>query len=123
MLSEQQLTQFAREWIAGWNSHNLELILSHYADEIEFISPLIVKLSVQPDGLIKGKENLRNYFTKGLATYPELKFELLQILFGVNSITIFYRSVNNLLAAELMVLNNEMKAMEVRAHYHPYLTE
>lgn len=122
MLSEQQLTQFAQEWIAAWNYHNLELILSHYADEIEFISPLIVKLLVQADGLIKGKENLRNYFAKGLATYPELKFEILQILFGVNSITIYYRSVNNLLAAELMVLNNERKAIQVRAHYYPYLT-
>lgn len=122
MLSEQQLKQFAQAWLEGWNSHDLDVILSHYADNIEFSSPLIVKLWGDANGTIKGKENLRSYFAKGLATYPQLKFNLIQLLFGVNSITIYYHSVNNLLTAEVMVLNEEVKAIQVRAHYHPYLT-
>lgn len=82
---------------------------------------MIVKLWGEPDGTIKGKENLRSYFAKGLATYPQLKFELIQLLFGGNSITIYYHSVNNLLTAEVMVLNEEVKAIQVRAHYNSYL--
>ncbi len=30
---------FAREWLAAWNSHDLERILSHYATGIVFLSP------------------------------------------------------------------------------------
>ncbi|MCP2730838.1 nuclear transport factor 2 family protein [Limnofasciculus baicalensis] len=123
MLSEQQLRQFAEAWIEGWNSHDLDVILSHYADDVEFSSPLIVKLWGDATGTIEGNENLRSYFAKGLTTYPKLKFELIQLLFGVNSITIYYHSVNNLLTAEVMVLNEEVKAIQVRAHYYPYLTE
>ena len=29
------------EWIASWNSHDLDRILNHYADDVEVVSPLV----------------------------------------------------------------------------------
>jgi ketosteroid isomerase-like protein len=29
---------FADEWIAAWNSHDLDRVLSHYAPEVVFLS-------------------------------------------------------------------------------------
>ena len=38
MIDSTWAHEFAREWIAAWNSHDLELILSHYADDFEMAS-------------------------------------------------------------------------------------
>jgi hypothetical protein len=35
---------FAAEWIAAWNSHDLDRILSHYAGDIVFLSPFAQQL-------------------------------------------------------------------------------
>ena len=31
---------FAAHWIEAWNSHDIDAILSHYVDDVEFLSPL-----------------------------------------------------------------------------------
>jgi predicted ester cyclase len=108
---------FAREWVAAWNSHNLNVIMSHYADEIEFYSPLIVKLNINPEGRISDKQTLKEYFTKGLAAYPDLEFKLHHVLVGHGSVVLYYESVNNTMSAEFMQLNAEGKITAVRAHY------
>lgn len=119
MLTQATAQAIAQAWIDSWNRHDLDAILAHYGEDIEFTSPLIVQLMGDPFGTIKGKSALRTYFTKGLAAYPDLKFELLQILTGVNSLVLYYRSVNHTLAAELMVLNPEGQIIKVMAHYCP----
>jgi hypothetical protein len=111
------MNNFAQEWLQAWNSHDLEAIMHHYADSIVFYSPLILKLNNDPSGRIQGKEELRKYFSKGLQAYPDLFFELYHVLEGVNSVVLYYKSVNNRLSAEMMVLNDEGKVVEVRAHY------
>jgi ketosteroid isomerase-like protein len=35
--------ELATEWVAAWNSHDLERILAHYTDDFEMRSPLIVE--------------------------------------------------------------------------------
>jgi hypothetical protein len=77
----------------------------HYDDnDIVFLSPFI-RLLHDPSGTIKNKEDLRDYFSKGLEAYPDLHFELYHVLVGVDSIALIYRSVRNLLAAEVMEIN------------------
>lgn len=111
------MNNFAHEWLNAWNSHDLEAIMEHYAEEVVFYSPLIQKINNEPSGRIQGKEGLRAYFSKGLQVYPDLHFELYHVLEGVRSVVLYYKSVNNRLSAEMMVLNEEGKVVEVRAHY------
>ncbi|PUZ28947.1 nuclear transport factor 2 family protein [Chitinophaga parva] len=111
------MLEFAHEWIAAWNSHSLPDILSHYDDDVVFYSPLVKKLNNDPSGGLRGKAALEAYFTKGLAAFPDLHFDLYHVLEGVNSVVLYYKSVNNRLSAELMVLNERGKVIEVRAHY------
>ena len=40
--------RFAKEWVAAWNSHDLERILSHYEDDFEMLSPIITALVGEP---------------------------------------------------------------------------
>ena len=41
MISPQFAAQFAEEWVAVWNSRDLDRILAHYADDFEMASPYI----------------------------------------------------------------------------------
>jgi hypothetical protein len=117
MMNEQEARQFAGEWVRAWNAHDLEQILTHYAQEVQFTSPFIVKLLGQPSGTIVGKDDLRVYFEKGLDAYPELQFELINVLVGVDSVTLYYRSVRSMLAAEVMVFDDSGKVTRATAHY------
>lgn len=117
MISQEKAHLIAKDWIESWNSHDIDSIMSHYSEDIEFTSPFVIKLMGIEDGIIVGKEQLREYFLKGLSAYPELKFELIDVLPGVKSITLYYISVNDLNAAEVMHINSEGKVSKVTAHY------
>jgi len=108
---------FGQAWVAAWNSHDIDEIMSHYAEDIEFHSPVVQRLNNEPSGKLVGKTALRAYFLRGLAAYPDLHFELYHILEGVDSVVLYYKSINNSLSAEMMVLNGQGLVKEVRAHY------
>jgi hypothetical protein len=111
------MKDLAQEWLHAWNTHDLEAIMAHYAEDITFYSPFIRQLNNDPAGRIQGKPLLRAYFERALTAYPDLQFEPYHVLEGVNSVVIYYKSVKELLAAEMMLLNGEGKVYEVRAHY------
>ena len=117
MITPEDARRFASEWIDAWNRHDLNAILTHYADEITFTSPFAAKLLGAPDGVVVGVPALREYFAKGLAAYPELNFSLHHVAVGVGSVTLIYRSVKGLLAAETMFLNDQLRVVRAVAHY------
>ncbi|RFS22833.1 nuclear transport factor 2 family protein [Chitinophaga silvatica] len=109
--------KFAAAWLEAWNTHDLDAIMLHYDEAIEFYSPVIQQLNNDPLGCLRGKENLRAYFSRGLQAYPELHFDLHKLLVGINSVVLYYKSINNKMSAELMVLNEQGLVTQVRAHY------
>jgi hypothetical protein len=119
MLTYEQAQQHATEWIAAWNDHNLDRILAHYAEEIEFVSPFAVRLAGAPDGTVRGKTALREYFSKALQAYPELHFRLHCVCAGAQSFTAVYESMNGLQAVEVFELDEAGKVCRVLAHYAP----
>lgn len=119
MLTQQTANAIATDWITAWNSHNIQAIMHHYADDITFTSPFIIRINNDPTGTITSKPALQQYFERALTAYPDLKFELFHVLASVNSVVLYYKSVNNLLAAECMLLNDEGKVRQVYAHYTP----
>jgi hypothetical protein len=116
ILNKQEARQFAGEWVRAWNTHDLDQILAHHAQEVQFTSPFIVKLIGRSSDTILGKDDLRVYFEKGLDTYPELRFELINVLVGVDSVTLYYRSVRSMLAAEVMHFDESSKVVRTTAH-------
>lgn len=90
--------QFAQQWIDAWNRHDLDGVLAHYADEVEFSSPLIVQLAGEASGTLKGKEAIRAYWTKGLERIPDLRFQLLDVLPGIDQLTLYYRGHRGMVA-------------------------
>jgi len=117
MITEETAKAFAAEWINVWNSHNIETILEHYENDVEFYSPLIPLLNFNNEGVIKNKTDLKKYFEIGLHTYPDLHFQLHHCFVGINSVVIYYTSVNGRLSAEVFELSENGKAKRVLCNY------
>lgn len=84
---------FANSWIQSWNARDLEAVLSHYADDVEFQSPLAARLLGESTGIVRGKHDLREYFRKALAVYPgDLQLVLLGTYRGVTGRVIHFEA-------------------------------
>lgn len=110
--------EFARQWVQAWNSHDLEQILSHYAEEIVLISPVAARLLDNPGGTVRGISALRSYFMKGLEHYPDLRFELVDVMWGLNSVVLYYVNQRGTKSGEFMEFDSEGKVIRVVANYN-----
>jgi hypothetical protein len=117
MLNRDSAWKFAQEWLTAWNKHDINLIMKHYADSIEFCSPVVKKVLGDPNGVVYGIDNLKNYFTRQLQKFSTLHFQLLDVFTSPQSIVLYYKINRGLLAAEVMILNTDMKAIKVYANY------
>ena len=117
MLTETEAKEFAEQWILSWNAHDLDAILSHYGSEVVLTSPVAAKRFNDPSGTIAGKEALRNYFKLGLEAYPQLRFGLLEVMWGISSIVLYYQNQVGTKTAEFMELNANRKVIRVVANY------
>ena len=111
MINKEQALQFATEWIDAWNNHDLDLILSHYDDDVEMTTPFIIQVLNEPTGTIKGKPKLKEYWTAALQRIPDLKFEVIDVLSSVDSITIYYHAVYGKRAVEFFLFNHTGKVI------------
>ena len=114
-LTSEEAQAFAHEWIAAWNNHDLDRVLSHYAPEIVFRSPIAQKLVC--NGRVVGIPALRSYWEKALASLPELKFELLKVLVGHTCLTILYMNHRNQQAVETFEFASDGKVVRSFACY------
>jgi len=117
LLDESFVEGFAADWIGSWNAHDLERVLSHYSDDMEMSSPIIVQIAGEPSGRLRGKTAVRAYWVRALQLIPNLKFELLSVLVGVDSITLFYVGAHGRLAAEVFHFGSDRKVVKAFAHY------
>lgn len=108
---------FARHWIEAWNSHDLDAIMSHYSPDVVLTSPVAAKLLNEPLGTVKGHSALRTYFERGLAAYPNLHFELLDVMQGLSSIVLCYINQKGTKTAEFMEFSENGKIVRVVANY------
>ena len=119
MITEDFARNFADEWIKSWNSHDLDRILSHYSEDFSIESPMALKLLPESKGLVQGKTAVRAYWSIGLEKIPNLEFQLIDVLTGINGLTIYYsNTATRRKTAEIMYFNDEQKVNKVFAHYH-----
>jgi predicted ester cyclase len=116
-MTRDEAWNLANHWAAAWNSHDLDQIMTHYEDAVELTSPAAAQLLGMSDGKIFGKANLRAYFQRGLEAYPELHFHLVDVLWGVNSVLLYYTNQKGTHTGEFMELSATGKVARVVANY------
>ncbi|VXB07166.1 nuclear transport factor 2 family protein [Aeromicrobium sp. 9AM] len=99
--------QFADSWVTAWNSHDLEGVLSHFADDAVFSSPVAAQLMPNTAGILRGKEAIREYWSNGLTLIPDLRFEIQHVFVGLETVVITYRNQADRLVSEVLHFNDE----------------
>jgi predicted ester cyclase len=117
MTTELDSQRFAHEWIAAWNSHELDAIMSHYDANVVLTSPVAARLLNDPSGTVKGSEAVRAYFKRGLEAYPNLQFEFEDVMSGLSSVVLCYKNQIGTKTAEFMDFGPNGKVIRVVANY------
>ncbi|MEQ1510172.1 MAG: nuclear transport factor 2 family protein [Sphingopyxis sp.] len=119
-MTEGEAEDFAREWVAAWNARDLERILSHYADDVIFLSPNAAR--VIGEGRVVGIEALRAYWRKALDAAPDLHFTLETWLVGHDALTILYTNHRGQRVAESVEFGGGGKVVRSMACYRAQTT-
>lgn len=112
----RQAREFAENWIDAWNRHDLDAVLAHFRDDFEFSSPFIRQFAGGPSGNLVGKDAARAYWQAALSQIPDLRFELVNVLVGVDCLSILYRGHRGL-SAELLHFDGDGRVMRGQALY------
>ena len=114
-LTQAEAEAFARSWTAAWNSHDARRIAAHYHDDVEYHSPFVARITGADT--LHGRTAVEEYAAKGLARYPDLHFGPdITVATGAGSVALVYRSVDDLLAVETLLLDDA--GLVTRAHCH-----
>ncbi len=119
MLLENDLAnKLAREWIAAWNSANLDRVLKLYAEDCEMSSAGIIGLGFSKDGVLRGKESVRAYWRDALSKSPDLQFDLKNVFASPDSVAIHYYSSRGHDVLEYLRINSDGLIVQGSAN-HP----
>lgn len=91
--------------------------MEHYADNVQFSSPLVPRMLGIESEYIKGKERLREYFEICMKKYYDLRLDFVDVLLGVNNVVVLYYRETGTLAADVFELDNYNKIFSSQAYY------
>ena len=83
---------YAQAWIDAWNRRDVEAVLEHFHEDAVFTSPLAARLGKGDFGVIRGKEELREYWNYALSLIDTLHFELTGLYAGTDTLLIAFRT-------------------------------
>jgi len=93
--------------------------MSHYSDEVVFVSPTVLTRDDQPSGVIRGQKALREHFREGLEKFgANVRFTLFDVCAGVNGFAIYYSRETGAKVIGAKLVDASGKIVEVRVHYH-----
>jgi len=94
--------RFATSWVKAWNAHDLDAVLAHFADDVVFTSPVAAQVVPESGGVLRGKGSLRAYWSAALARIPDLRFEVVGVYTGVDTLVLNYRNHAGGLVCEVL---------------------
>jgi len=74
MMTYDEMMGFAEQWVANWNRRDVEAVLSHFAEDAEFVTPLAVRYSGRAS--LHGKAEIGAYWNAALQHIQVLEFTL-----------------------------------------------
>jgi hypothetical protein len=86
MSEEAYILEFCRQWLPSWTGNEPEGLLQFYTENAYYSDP------AHPEGL-KGKEQLRAYFTKLLEANPNWIWEPVEVFPTLRGFTLKWRAV------------------------------
>ncbi|GAB4138396.1 MAG: nuclear transport factor 2 family protein [Bacteroidia bacterium] len=79
------------KWFEGFNTKNLELLLSLFHDDAEHFSPKLKIRQPETNGLIRGKNQLRVWWQDAFDRLPELNYHLNYSIIDHHAVFVEYK--------------------------------
>lgn len=106
-----------QSWLDAWNRHDLEGIVAHYAEEVEFVSQSVVDLGMGAAGSLVGKPALHQVFKAGLQLDVNLVFTPIHAFVGVREHALYYIGFRRRHVIEVHELDARGKIIIARAYH------
>ena len=117
-MDQTEAQAFAERWVTDWNAHDVDALLAHFTDDVVFTSPVAIRV-LGGDGVIRGKEALRRYWSEGIRLIPDLRFEVLAVYVGISTLVINYRNQAGGVVSEVLTFDGPL----VREGHGTYLAQ
>ncbi|WP_268848016.1 nuclear transport factor 2 family protein [Flavobacterium aestivum] len=119
-MTPEKLQSIAFKWFDAFNNHNLEQLLSLYDDDAEHFSPKLKIRKPETQGLVKGKQALRDWWQDAFDRLPSLHYKVTSLTANSDRVFMEYvRTVDgdeDMLVAEVLdIKENKIIASRV---YH-----
>jgi ketosteroid isomerase-like protein len=92
-MTQSEAHAWVQQWIANWNRRDVEGVLAHFADDVEFTSPRVAPILGR--NRVSGKCELAEYWNRGMAAIQSIHFELDCVIADGNRLGIIYTSEIN----------------------------
>src|SRR4051812_49188104 len=110
-------TAFSAAWVGDWNAHDLDAVMTHYAEDVVFRSPKVLRYTGGVTDCLRGKDDLRAYFAAGMAFRTALRFTEPRPCWDATGIALIYAGEDGSTAVETMTLNADGRVAEARVFY------
>jgi ketosteroid isomerase-like protein len=97
---------FAQRWVEEWNAHDLDRVLEHYAPDVVFRSPVAAQVLPETQGVVRGLDELRRYWATALERVPDLRFDVLEVFAGIDTLVIRFRNQLGALRCEVLTFRD-----------------
>lgn len=109
-MTSQKNLSIAHAWFEAFNSHNLEKLLSLYDDYAEHFSPKLKIRHPETNGLVIGKEAMKNWWQDAFNRLPTLNYKVTSLTANSDRVFMEYiRTVENeedMLVAEVLEIKD-----------------
>jgi ketosteroid isomerase-like protein len=82
-MTTDNATTFAAEWAEAWNRRDIEYVLAHFHEDVEFTSP--TALAVMGVPTVRGKTALREYWATALGRLTSLRFTVDRVVWDAST--------------------------------------
>jgi ketosteroid isomerase-like protein len=119
-MTPENLQSIAFKWFDAFNNHQLEQLLSLYDDDAEHYSPKLKIRKPETQGMIIGKQALREWWQDAFDRLPSLNYKVTSLTANGDRVFMEYvRSVDgeeNMLVAEVLIVR-EGKIIASRVYH------
>jgi ketosteroid isomerase-like protein len=105
-MTPDSLQAIAFKWFDAFNNHNLEQLLSLYDDEAEHFSPKLKIRKPETNGLVSGKQALREWWQDAFDRLPTLHYKVTSLTANSDRVFMEYirmvKEEDDMLVAEVL---------------------
>jgi len=84
-------------WAAAWESRNPDKVAALYARDATHASAVVTQLYPEAQAsVLKGRDQIREYASRGMARFTELRFEILSVVESESGAAVEYLRHSNL---------------------------